>query len=121
MSKLNFDNTYARLPSHWYQTVSVTPLKNTHLISFNAPLAQTLGLNPCEWAPSQLVDTFTTAQGPEGAEPLAMKYTGHQFGVYNAYAMSKRGVSDVALCGSCGVAMESFSVMAEQSDQDGSA
>ena len=38
-----------------------------------------------------------------------------------SYAMSKRGVSDVALCGSCGVAMESFSVMAEQSDQDGSA
>ena len=38
-----------------------------------------------------------------------------------SYAMSKRGVSDVALCGSCGVAMGSFSVMAEQSDQDGSA
>ena len=38
-----------------------------------------------------------------------------------SYAMSKRGVSDVALCGSCGGAMESFSVMAEQSDQDGSA
>ena len=38
-----------------------------------------------------------------------------------SYAMSKRGVSDVALCGSCGVAMGSISVMAEQSDQDGSA
>ena len=92
MSKLNFDNTYARLPSHWYQTVSVTPLKNTHLISFNAPLAQTLGLNPCEWAPSQLVDTFTTEQGPEGAEPLAMKYTGHQFGVYNPDLGDGRGI-----------------------------
>ncbi len=92
MSKLNFDNTYARLPSHWYQTVSVTPLKNTHLISFNAPLAQTLGLNPCEWAPSQLVDIFTTEQGPEGAEPLAMKYTGHQFGVYNPDLGDGRGI-----------------------------
>ncbi len=38
-----------------------------------------------------------------------------------SYAMSKRGVSDVALCGSCGVAVGSISVMAEQSDQDGSA
>ena len=36
-----------------------------------------------------------------------------------SYAMSKRGVSDVALCGSCGVAVGSISVMAEQSDQDG--
>jgi uncharacterized protein YdiU (UPF0061 family) len=92
MSKLNFDNSYARLPSHWYQSVSVTPLKNTHLISFNAPLAQSLGLNPCEWAPSQLVDTFTTEQGPEGAEPLAMKYTGHQFGVYNPDLGDGRGI-----------------------------
>ncbi len=38
-----------------------------------------------------------------------------------SYAMSKRGVSDVALCGSCGVAVGSISVMAEQSDQDGAA
>lgn len=38
-----------------------------------------------------------------------------------SFAMSKRGVSDVALCGSCGVAVGSISVMAEQSDQDGSA
>ena len=38
-----------------------------------------------------------------------------------SYAMSKRGVSDVALCGSCGVAVGSIAVMAEQSDQDGSA
>ena len=37
-----------------------------------------------------------------------------------SYAMSKRGVSDVALCGSCGVAVGSISVMAEHSDQDGS-
>ena len=44
----------------------------------------------------------------EGGEPVS-------------YAMSKRGVSDVALCGSCGVAVGSISVMAEQSDQDGSA
>jgi ribosomal protein L34E len=38
-----------------------------------------------------------------------------------SYAMSKRGVSDVALCGSCGVAVGSISLMAEQSDQDGAA
>ena len=92
MSELNFDNSYARLPSHWYQSVSVTPLKNTHLISFNAPLAQRLGMNPCEWSPSLLVDTFTTEQGPEGAQPLAMKYTGHQFGVYNPDLGDGRGI-----------------------------
>ena len=38
-----------------------------------------------------------------------------------SYGMSKRGINDVALCGSCGVAVGSISVMTEQSDQDVSA
>ena len=38
-----------------------------------------------------------------------------------SYAMSKRGINDVALCGSCGVAVSSISKMGEQNDQDGSA
>ena len=38
-----------------------------------------------------------------------------------SYAMTKRGINDVALCGSCGVAVTSISMMGEQSDQDGSA
>ena len=38
-----------------------------------------------------------------------------------SYAMSKRGINDVALCGSCGVAVGSISIVAEQNDHDGSA
>ena len=38
-----------------------------------------------------------------------------------SYAMSKRGMNDVALCGSCGVAVGSTSIVAEQNDHDGSA
>lgn len=38
-----------------------------------------------------------------------------------SYAMSKRGINDVALCGSCGVAVGSISIVAEQNDPDGSA
>ena len=52
---------------------------------------------------------------------LASEANCQEFGEPVSYAMSKRGVSDVALCGSCGVAVGSISVMAEQSDQDGSA
>ena len=33
-------------------------------------------------------------------------------------AMSKRGINDVALCGSCGVAVGSISIVAEQNDHD---
>ncbi len=38
-----------------------------------------------------------------------------------SYAMSKRGINDVALCGRCGVVMGSISVAVEQNDHDGSA
>ena len=38
-----------------------------------------------------------------------------------SYAMSKRGINDVALCGSCGVAVGSISIVAEKNDPDGSA
>ena len=38
-----------------------------------------------------------------------------------SYATTKRGINDVSLCGSCGVAVGSISVMTEQSDQDVSA
>ena len=38
-----------------------------------------------------------------------------------SYAMSKRGINDVALCGSCGVALGSISIVAEQNEHDGSA
>ena len=36
-------------------------------------------------------------------------------------AMSQRGINDVALCGSCGVAVGSNPVVLEQKDHDGSA
>ena len=36
-------------------------------------------------------------------------------------AMSQRGINDVALCGSCGVAVGSIPVVLEQRDHDGSA
>ena len=38
-----------------------------------------------------------------------------------SFAMSKRGINDIALCGSCGVVVGSISIGAEQNDYDGSA
>ena len=38
-----------------------------------------------------------------------------------SYAMSKRGINDIALYGSCGVAVGSISIVAEQNDHDVSA
>lgn len=91
LDKLNVDNSYARLPEHWFQRTSPKPLKNAHLISFNPRVARHLDLDPCQCNPDQLVNYFAGLQPLPGSSPLAMKYTGHQFGHYNPDLGDGRG------------------------------
>jgi len=88
----NFDNSYARLPEHWFERTEPTPLNDTQLISFNASLADLLGLESNELSADALVKALGANQLPEGAQPLAMKYTGHQFGSYNPDLGDGRGL-----------------------------
>lgn len=92
MLKLNLDNSYTRLPDSWFQRVNPTPLKNTHLINVNSSLASELGLksesdSPCDW-----IAAFTGHNLHPETDPIAMKYAGHQFGVYNKDLGDGRGV-----------------------------
>jgi len=89
---LVFDNSYARLPAHWFQRASVRPLRHVHLISFNPPVARLLGMDPCKVRPGELAQACNGELSWPGAEPLAMKYTGHQFGSYNPDLGDGRGL-----------------------------
>lgn len=89
---LNFDNSYARLPEQWFQRRDPMPLKGAHLASFNPQVATLLGLDPCELDPRELVPFFNGEESLPGADPLAMKYTGHQFGFYNPDLGDGRGL-----------------------------
>jgi len=76
MPPIAFDNSYARLPPHFFQRVDPTPVAEPKLIEVNRALANELGID---------ADTLTAAmlagnEVPAGAEPLAMAYAGHQFG-----------------------------------------
>jgi len=73
-----FDNSYARLPPHFFQRVDPTPVAEPKLIEVNRALAEELGVD---------ADRLTAAmlggnEVPFGAEPLAMAYAGHQFGYF---------------------------------------
>ncbi|WP_417585239.1 protein adenylyltransferase SelO [Nitrincola sp.] len=92
LDTLNFDNTYAGLPSHWFQRTQPKALKNAHLISFNPRVAAHLDLDPCQTHPQDLASYFGGQMALPGAEPLAMKYTGHQFGHYNPDLGDGRGL-----------------------------
>ncbi|MHA6347015.1 protein adenylyltransferase SelO [Roseivivax sp. CAU 1761] len=77
-----FDNSYARLPAGFYSRLDPTPVSAPTLIAFNRPLAAELGIDAPD-DPDLLARVFAGNTIPEGAEPLAQLYAGHQFGHFN--------------------------------------
>ena len=77
---LPFDNSYARLPDRFFALQPATPVSAPRLIRLNRPLAERLGLNADWLSGPEGVAALAGNTVPEGAEPLAMAYAGHQFG-----------------------------------------
>jgi uncharacterized protein YdiU (UPF0061 family) len=75
-----FENTYARLPEHFYARVNPTPVASPRLVKVNGELAHDLGLDPDALARAQGVAILAGNQVAVGSEPVAMAYAGHQFG-----------------------------------------
>jgi uncharacterized protein YdiU (UPF0061 family) len=75
-----FDNTYARLPSHFYVRQNPIPVKAPRLLKLNAELLESLGLSATLFSEETWAAIFAGNRVPQGAEPLAMAYAGHQFG-----------------------------------------
>lgn len=89
---LRFDNSFARLPTLFYTHQAPTPFQHPHLVSFNADVAELLGLPP-QWETQKESLHYLSAQSLFlGCNPLAMKYTGHQFGAYNPDLGDGRGL-----------------------------
>jgi len=78
-----FDNSYARLPARFYAHVNPTPVAAPRLIRVNAPLAAQLGIDPAALAGPDGVQVLAGNQIPDGAEPVALAYAGHQFGGFS--------------------------------------
>ena len=74
------DNSYARLPGRFYARLSPTPVATPRLVKLNVALARQLGLDPEALASVEGVAMLAGNALPEGAEPLAQAYAGHQFG-----------------------------------------
>lgn len=82
LEELHFDNTYAHLPEAFYARVEPTPLPNPVLVSFNPDAATLLDLNPDEAKRPEFAGVFGGQFLIPGSEPVAMLYSGHQFGIY---------------------------------------
>src|SRR5579862_72098 len=80
LSPFAFDNSYARLPGRFYVRQPPVPVGTPRLIRLNRALARQLRLDPDRLATAEGVAFLAGNRVPEGGEPLAMAYAGHQFG-----------------------------------------
>ncbi|MGF9712710.1 protein adenylyltransferase SelO [Paenibacillus naphthalenovorans] len=76
----NFDNSYACLPESFFTRLNPTPVRSPRLIILNDRLAASLGLSVQALQSNDGVAALAGNRIPEGAEPLAQAYAGHQFG-----------------------------------------
>ena len=79
-SPLPFNNSYARLPERFFARLAPTPVPAPRLIRLNRRLADHLGLDADWLASAEGVEALAGIRVPQGAEPLAAAYAGHQFG-----------------------------------------
>jgi uncharacterized protein YdiU (UPF0061 family) len=76
-----FDNTYSTLPRQFFHKQKPAAVSKAELIACNFQLAEELDIK----LPSSGLELIFSGQMiPDGADPLAQAYAGHQFGYYNA-------------------------------------
>ena len=79
---IRFDNSFARLPARLYARRDPTPVAAPALVRVNASLAGRLGIDPDALASPEGVEILAGNRVPDGAEPIALAYAGHQFGQF---------------------------------------
>lgn len=78
-----FDNSYSRLPDAFFSLTEPTPVSAPVMIQLNHDLATELGLDIARLASPEGLAILSGNQRPDGSEPLAMAYSGHQFGGFS--------------------------------------
>jgi uncharacterized protein YdiU (UPF0061 family) len=78
--RIPFDNSYARLPERFFARLDPAPVAAPGLLRVNHALARDLGIDPAGLESPEGVEALAGNRVPEGAEPIALAYAGHQFG-----------------------------------------
>ncbi|MBC8356177.1 MAG: YdiU family protein [Planctomycetes bacterium] len=78
-----FDNSYARLPDAFFAAIEPTPVSAPEMIRLNHRLATELGIDIARLDSPESLAILAGNQLANGSEPLAMAYSGHQFGGFS--------------------------------------
>ncbi len=79
----NFDNSYARELEGFYAPIEGANAPSPTMLAFNEELAADLRLNARALNSLEGARILSGSLTPEGAQPLAMAYAGHQFGGFS--------------------------------------
>lgn len=82
MPMFPFDNSYARLPERFYGKATPAKVAEPKLVEVNRSLLELLGGDVALTSPAG-AQVFSGNVVPEGAEPIALAYAGHQFGGFS--------------------------------------
>ena len=74
---MKLSNSYIGLPEEFYQSIKPTPVKSPSLIAFNSDLAETLNIDLND---DEKLNFFSGNKVPDTSIPIALNYSGHQFG-----------------------------------------
>ena len=74
---MKLSNSYIGLPEEFYQQIDPTPVKNPSLLIFNEELANSLNI---ELKEDDKLNFFSGNKIPKDSIPVALNYSGHQFG-----------------------------------------
>lgn len=77
-----FDNSYSRLPDRFFARVTPTAVRAPQVVRVNRGLAETLAVDADRLASPEGVEALAGNTLPAGADPIALAYAGHQFGVF---------------------------------------
>jgi uncharacterized protein YdiU (UPF0061 family) len=75
-----FDNTYLRLPNILFAQAEPAPVRAPRVSILNHRLADELGLDLGAISPESVAALFAGQALPDGSQPIAQAYAGHQFG-----------------------------------------
>jgi len=92
LENLGLKHSFFELGPEFFQAKLPDPVSDPYLIDGNPDVAEMIGLDPAEIEKKDFIDYFSGNRPLPGAQPLAMVYSGHQFGAYNPQLGDGRGV-----------------------------
>lgn len=75
-----FENSYAGLPEVFHSPATPARVREPRLTILNSGLAKALGLDFSGLGAEAIAEIFAGQRPPEGTQPIAQAYAGHQFG-----------------------------------------